>query len=64
MEYYPVDVVSHSGGEVVVDFSAADPLVAARLLLRLGPDARLIEGEEVSRALAELRRRILAVYRD
>ena len=64
MEYYPVDVVSHSGGEVVVDFSAADPLVAARLLLRLGPDARLIEGEEVSRALADLRRRILAVYRD
>ena len=64
MEYYPVDVVSHSGGEVVVDFSAADPLVAARLLLRLGPDARLIEGKEVSLALADLRRRILAVYRD
>jgi proteasome accessory factor C len=64
LEYYPVDVVSDNGGEVVVDFSAADPLVAARLLLRLGPDARLIKGEEVKGALAELRQRILAVYRD
>jgi proteasome accessory factor C len=64
MEYYPVDIVSDNGGEVVVDFSASDPLVAARLLLRLGPDARLIKGEEVGRVLAELRQRILAVYRD
>jgi hypothetical protein len=38
--------------------------VAARLLLRLGPDAKLIKGEEVERALAELRQRILDVYRD
>ena len=64
MEYYPVDIISDNRGEVVVDFSASDPLVAARLLLRLGPDARLIKGEEVKRALAELRQRILAVYRD
>jgi proteasome accessory factor C len=64
MEYYPVDIVSDDRSEVVVDFSASDPLVAARLLLRLGPDARLIKGEEVKRALAELRQRILAVYRD
>ena len=64
MEYYPVDIVSDNRGEVVIDFSASDPLVAARLLLRLGPDARLIKGEEVKRALAELRQRILAVYRD
>lgn len=64
MEYYPVDVISDNEGEVVVDFSAADPLVAARLLLRLGPDARLLKGEEVRRALAELRQRILAVYKD
>ena len=64
MEYYPVDIVSDNRSEVVVDFSASDPLVAARLLLRLGPDARLIKGEEVKRALAELRQRILAVYRD
>ena len=63
-EYYPVDIVSDRSDELIVDFSAADPLVAARLLLRLGPDAKLIKGEEVERALAELRRRILDVYRD
>ncbi|MGH8959189.1 MAG: helix-turn-helix transcriptional regulator [Acidimicrobiia bacterium] len=63
-EYYPVDVVSDRTEELVVDFSAADPLVAARLLLRLGPDAKLIKGKEVERALAELRHRILEVYRD
>jgi proteasome accessory factor C len=63
-EYYPVDVVSDRSEELIVDFSAADPLVAARLLLRLGPDAKLIKGEEVERALAELRQRILDVYRD
>ena len=63
-EYYPVDIVSDRSEELIVDFSAADPLVAARLLLRLGPDAKLIKGEEVERALAELRRRILDVYRD
>jgi proteasome accessory factor C len=63
-EYYPVDIVSDRSEELIVDFSAADPLVAARLLLRLGPDAKLIKGEEVERALAELRQRILDVYRD
>jgi proteasome accessory factor C len=63
-EYYPVDVVSDRPEELVVDFSAADPLVAARLLLRLGPDARLISGREVKRALDDLRKRILAVYKD
>jgi proteasome accessory factor C len=63
-EYYPVDIVSDRSEELIVDFSAADPLVAARLLLRLGPDAKLIKGAEVERALAELRQRILDVYRD
>ncbi|HJU52789.1 MAG TPA: WYL domain-containing protein [Acidimicrobiia bacterium] len=63
-EYYPVDIVRDRSEELIVDFSAADPLVAARLLLRLGPDAKLIKGEEVERALAELRQRILDVYRD
>jgi proteasome accessory factor C len=63
-EYYPVDVVSDRPEELVVDFSAADPLVAARLLLRLGPDARLVAGREVKRALDDLRQRILALYRD
>ncbi len=63
-EYYPVDVVSDDPKELVVDFSASDPMVAARLLLRLGPDGRLISGDEVAAELAGLRQRLLTLYRD
>lgn len=63
LDYYPVDVVSDSGDEVVIEFSASDPSVAARLLLRLGDRARLIEGDEVRAALSDLGNRILARYR-
>jgi proteasome accessory factor C len=63
-EYYPVDVVSASGSEMIIEFSAADPSVAARLLLRLGSDAQLIEGSETQAALEDLRSRILTRYGD
>ena len=63
-DYYPVDVLSNSGSEMVIEFSAADASVAARLLLRLGTDGRLIEGPETGAALEDLRGRILARYRD
>src|SRR5690606_41778529 len=62
LDYYPVDVVEDTGDEVVIDFSASDPSVAARLLLRLGDRGRLIEGEEVRQALEELGERILSRY--
>ena len=62
-EYYPVEVVSDSGSEMLIEFSAADPSVAARLLLRLGTDARLVAGPETETALEDLRGRILARYR-
>ena len=64
LDYYPVDIVSDGPEETVVEFSAGDPLVAARLLLRLGPQGRLIDGPEVAEALTSLRARILSVYRD
>ncbi|CAN5135650.1 YafY family protein [soil metagenome] len=63
-EYYPVDIIRDKPEELVVDFSATDPLVAARLLLRLGPDARLIEGKEVGDTLAQLRQKLLDMYRE
>ena len=47
-EYYPVEAVD----EDTIRFSASDPSVAARLLLRLGPNAELVEGDEVARDLA------------
>jgi proteasome accessory factor C len=62
VDYYPVETISDEPGRLVVDFSAADPLVAARLLLRLGPHARLLEGPEIAEALTTLRSRILSLY--
>ena len=61
-EYYPVEIVSDGGGELVVRFAAADPRVTARLLIRLGDRARLVEGEEVSQETERLRRAILSRY--
>jgi proteasome accessory factor C len=64
VEYYPTDILSDDEESLVVEFSASDPLVAARLLLRLGSTARLLEGPEVSEALAGLRSKLLALYAD
>jgi proteasome accessory factor C len=61
-EYYPVEIVSTDDQSTMVRFSASDPLVIARLLLRLGPAAVLIEGPEVAAAKRELRERILTRY--
>ncbi len=61
-DYYPVEIVADDDGVTTIRFSASDPLVAARLLLRLGADAELLEGEETARVLADLRRRIVARY--
>jgi proteasome accessory factor C len=61
-DYYPVDVLSDNGAEMVIEFSASDAAVAARLLLRLGTDARLVEGPETETALQDLRNRILRRY--
>ena len=57
-EYYPVEDL----GDGEIRFSSADPATAARLLLRLGDDAALVEGSEVAELLAEYRRRLWARY--
>jgi proteasome accessory factor C len=61
-DYYPVEVLEDTGTTLTVRFSAADPLVTARLLLRLGDAAELLEGDEVAAAHHRLRARILARY--
>lgn len=61
-EYYPVEIMSVDGGITTISFSASDPAVAARLLLRLGASARLIDGEAVAERLAQMRQSILARY--
>jgi len=62
VDYYPVELVGEEGDELTVRFSSSDAGVAAALLLRLGPAARLVEGEEVGAALEGLRERILRRY--
>ena len=62
-EYYPVESIEREDGSVEVTMQVSDPLVAARLLLRLGSDATFLSGEAVGTKLEELRSRILARYR-
>lgn len=62
-DYYPVEIVADSD-ETLIRFSASDAGVAARLLLRLGVSADLVEGPEVAAAVADLRDRITSRYAD
>lgn len=57
-DYYPVEQLDDG----TVRFSSSDPSVAARLLLRLGEDAELVDGPEVAAILADYRARIRARY--
>lgn len=61
-EYYPVEVVSEKADSRTVRFSAYDATVAAQLLIRLGADAALLEGDEVRAAVDDLRARMLRRY--
>lgn len=61
-DYYPVEIVSEDSGGRTVRFSAYDASVAAQLLIRLGSDAALLEGDEVRTATDELRSNLLARY--
>ncbi len=61
-EYYPVDAVDLDDGGQRITMSVSDPLVAARLLIRLGNSASEISGAEVVEAMGALRRRILTRY--
>lgn len=61
-DYYPVEVVSDDESGLTVRFSASDASVVARLLLRLGKSAELVDGAEVHQSLDEMRARVLARY--
>ncbi len=61
-EHYPVEVIGVDEDGTTIRMSVSDPLVAARLMVRLGDSAQLIEGAEAAAATEELRSRILARY--
>lgn len=63
LEYYPVEVIGESAQTTRIRFHSPDAEVPARLLLRLGTDARLIEGPEVAERTEEIGRSLLAKYR-
>lgn len=63
LEYYPVEIVSESKSKIRIRFSAPDPELPARLLLRLGRDARLVKGPEVAARVSELGQSLLETYR-
>lgn len=54
LEYYPVEVVRESSRSTRIRFSAPDPELPARLLLRLGENARLVRGNEVAARVREI----------
>jgi proteasome accessory factor C len=61
-EYYPIDAKESVGDKTRVTMRVSDPLVAARLLVRLGTDATFVSGEEVAAAMGDLTSRIRARY--
>lgn len=61
-EYYPVDAIDLDDGGQRITMSVSDPLVAARLLIRLGDAASDVSGREVVSAMERLRKRILTRY--
>jgi len=63
LEYYPVEVVSEAKRATRIRFYSPDAEVPARLLLRLGADARLVEGPEVAARVDEIGRALLSRYR-
>jgi proteasome accessory factor C len=62
LDYYPVEIVSESDKETVISFSSPDAQIPARLLLRLGLAARFISGDEVRATVAEIGKKLLAIY--
>ncbi len=63
LDYYPVDVVKQTKTATEIRFSSPDAEIPARLLLRLGADARLVQGDEVRERLQSIAGTLQARYR-
>ena len=61
-EYYPVDVIDDGPDAMTIRMSVGDAAVAARLMIRLGRNAEIVDGPEAAVATADLRSRILERY--
>ena len=64
-EQYSMRVMSEdAAGLVLAEFYTRDPRIAARLALRLGPDLRIVEGDDARQALEELAAAVLERYQE
>jgi proteasome accessory factor C len=63
LDYYPVDVLKETRTGTEIRFSSPDAEIPARLLLRLGAEARLLEGDEVRDRLSSIAGALVARYR-
>lgn len=61
LDYYPVEVMEEDE-TTRIRFHSPDVEVPARLLLRLGSDARLVEGDEVASRVVEIGENLLSRY--
>lgn len=62
LEYYPVEVIRESSRMTRIRFHSPDAEVPARLVLRLGDDAKLVDGSEVAARVGEIGRELLDRY--
>ena len=62
LDYYPVDVLKETKTGIEIRFTSPDAEIPARLLLRLGPEACLLEGDEVWERLAGIAATLQARY--
>lgn len=63
LDYYPAEILSDDGSNARIRFWAPDPEVTARLLVRLGSSARLVDGPEVADRLRDLGAGLIAAHR-
>ncbi len=62
LEYYPVDVLEETTESTTIRFSAPDPELPARLLLRLGSTAKLLEGPEIADRMRRIGQQLADKY--
>ncbi len=62
LDYYPVDVLKETKTGTEIRFSSPDAEIPARLLLRLGGEARLLQGDEVRSKVNEIADRLREKY--
>ena len=63
LDYYPVDVLKVTKTGTDIRFTSSDAEIPARLLLRLGSEARLLEGDEVRERLVAIASTLRGRYR-